>query len=356
MDFNTLDIRRFLIDSIPGRFSHLSPDEFESFISYLFQVDGYEIEPISKKSDQTANFLANKDKISLVIRVLRNFPDQIIGEYEIQQASAAKDFYEVDQSWIITTSGFSESARTLAEVSDIELWDWESLNNALNELFFEGKTYLDFADSAPRKIIVSEKEPAIKLKVKWAAQEGVGEEWYNLTVIVSNNSEENLYVYLDLPVLIDTKKVQTSAEKWADGEFVAGMIYAGASVHTNAFFKRSRLGERPPGGKVVVTYHEREPPATYHIDARLKGEACYFVTYCYSRESPEYFLMTKYRDEILEDSLVGRLFIRSYYFLSPFFVTWALKNKVLDLFIRKVVRVAIFKVKHFYHVNENILK
>ena len=169
---------------------------------------------------------------------------------------------------------------------------------------------------------------------------------------MSNTSEENLYIYLDLPVLIDSKKIQTSAEKWADDEFVAGMIYAGASVHTNSFFKRSRLGERPPGGKVVVTYHEREPPATYHIQARLKGEACYFVTYCYSRQSPEYVLMIKYRDEILSDKFWGRTFIHLYYFLAPFIVHVASKNKIIDHVLRKVVELVIKNVNHYYQSKE----
>jgi len=344
MDFNQLDIRRFLIDSIPGRFSHLSPAEFESFIGYLFQVDGYEVEQISKKSDFTANLLARKDAITLVIRVMRYIPDHFIKESEIQQASAARDFYEADQSWIITTSGFSDEAKALAEVSDIELWDWDALNHALSELFFEGKSHLDYADSSQRQPAITTNEPVIKLKVKWEAQEGVGVEWYNLSLVLSNPTDENLYIHLDLPALIDKRKNQISAEKWADGEFVAGMIYAGASVHTNALFKTSKLGERPSGGRIVVTCHEREPPVTYHLGARLKGEACYFVTYCYSRQSAEYFLMTRFRDEVLSLTFFGRIWIDLYYFFSPFLVQWAPKNKIIDFIIRKLSHLAINSV------------
>ena len=351
MDFNQLDIRKFLIGSIPDRFSHLSPAEFESFIAYLFKVDGYEVEQISKKSDSTANLLATKEGQVLVIRVFRYKPEQIIKEQEIQQADAARDFYEADQSWIITTSGFTKHAKDLAESIDIELWDWEALNHALSELFFEGKSHLEFIEKSPHQHEIIVKDPVVKLKVKWEAQEGVGDKWFNLGLVISNPTDENIYIHLDLPVLIDQKKIQNSAEKWADGEFVAGMIYAGASVHSNALFHTSKIGERPPGGKVIVTCHEREPAVTYHLSARLKGEACYFVTYCYSRQSDEYRMMTKFRDEVLSLTWYGQVVIAFYYKLSPFFVRLASKTNVVDIVVRKFSFLVIKYVEAYYLKN-----
>jgi hypothetical protein len=344
MDFNDLDIRRFLVDSIPVRFGQLTPSEFEEFIGYLFQVDGHEVEYISNKSDQTAHLIATKDGISLVIRVMRLGDGQLVKEREIQEASAAKDFYQTDQSWLITTTGFSEEAKSLADSLDIELWDWEALNQALNDLFFEGKNYQGYASTVYNKPAAETKDPVLKLKVKWEAQEGVGIKWYNLNLTLSNPTDENYYIHLDLPVLIDNKKNQTSAEKWVDGEFVAGMIYAGASVRTNALFKTSKLGERPPGGKIIMSCHEREPPVTYHLTARLKGEACYFVTYCYSRQSSEYAIMTRFRDNVLYKTSLGRLGISLYYFLSPFFIRIAPKYKFIDMCIRKLTSLVVKSV------------
>lgn len=334
MDFNQLDIRRFLIGALPGRFNQLSPSEFESFIDYLFKVDGYEVEPISRKSDQTANLIARKEDTSLVIRVMRYLPEQLIGEPEVQQAIAARDFYETDQSWIITTSGFTKEAKVLAENAEIELWDWEALNTALSDLFFEGKNYLEFAETPPPPVIDADQEPVLQLKAKWQAQEGVEVKWYNLMLTISNPTNENLYIHLDLPVLIDNQKTQISADKWADEEFVAGMIYAGASIRTNALFKTSKLGERPPGGKIVVTCHERVPPKSYHLVTRLKGEACYFVTYCYSRQSPEYVMMTMFRDDIMASTWYGRMCIEMYYFISPRLVWLAPKVKLFDFSVK----------------------
>ena len=110
------------------------------------------------------------------------------------------------------------------------------------------------------------------------------------------------------------------------------MIYSGASVRTNALFKASRLGERPPSGKVMLTCHERtDPPSTYHLSAKLKGSACYLVTHCYSRNSAEYLVMTKYRDHVLAKHMAGQFMIGLYYFISPFLIDCAFRFRWFDL-------------------------
>src|SRR4029079_1060947 len=137
---------------------------------------------------------------------------------------------------------------------------------------------------------------------------GVGNEWYNLEIKISNPTERNVYVHLELPVLIDIRQNQNAADQWGEEDFVSGLIYGGATIKTNAKFKASKIGERPLGGKVIVTYHERDTtPKTFHISAKLKGEACYFVTYCYGRGSREYQLMIDFKDQVLTKSLFGKI-------------------------------------------------
>lgn len=341
MAFLEGDIRRFLIDSIPSRFHNLSPADFEIFISYLFVKDGYEVEENAHIGDLSNVLIAKKDDQKLVIKALRLPPEQMVGLSEIQKAAAARSFYETDQSWIITTSGYSEEARDLAEENDVELWDWDALYLALSELFFDGKSHFDFIDST-LPATGTEAPAEFKLKVKWQPEEGISSEWYNLDLTISNPTDRNIYLHLDLPALIDNNRNQVTAEKWAENEFVAGMIYAGASVRTNALFKASRLGERPPSGKVMLTCHERTtPPTVYHASAKLKGSACYVVTYCYTHQSEEYTMMTRYRDEVLEKTIAGKLFIRFYYLVSPSLVVWASKSSVLDMMMRRMVHAVV---------------
>lgn len=337
MDFHQQDIRRFLQDSMPERFRHLSVWEFESLIRYLLEVDGYDLQPAVATGELANKILASKEEELLVVQPLRNEVELLVDESEIRRAVHSRSFYKADQSWIITTSSYTPEARQFAEEVDIELWDWEALYAALCQLFFEGKSPEEYMQAHPYHIATVEKESALVLKVKWQAAEGVGPEWFNLGITITNPTDRNMYIHLELPALIDQKRNQVMADKWVDGDFVAGMIYGGASIRTNALYNVSKLGDRPPGGRVVLTCHEREEvPLTFHLHARLQGQACFIVTYCYSRDSPEYRAMIAYRDEVLSRSYSGRAFIHLYYSISPHLVRWATSNKTVDVCVRKM--------------------
>ena len=349
MDFKHPNIRRFLIDSLPSRFNNLSPAEFSSFMAFVFRTDGYEVEEIDKKGDTSANLIARKEGTSMVIKALRHHADYLVNVNEIQQAAAARTYYDTTQSWIITTSSFTKEARKEADAQDIELWDWETFYQALSQLFFEGKSHFDFVESTPPEINAEMSDPELKLKAKWQPEEGIGSEWYNLDITVTNPSDRNIYIHLDLPALIDPKKNQVSADQWAINEFVAGIIYSGASIRTNALFKASRLGERPPGGKIMLTVHERtDPPSTYHLSAKLKGSACYFVTYCYGYNSVEYHSMIRFRDEILSLTWAGRLLISFYYLISPLLIRWALRSPLFETVIRRSTKKIVKHIRSRY--------
>lgn len=338
MSFQHPDIKQFLLDSIPGRFAHLTNEEFESFIIYLLELDGYSVELVPKQGDMGSNLLARKDDISMLIRLLRFPPEQQVKEDEIRKADIAKSFYETDQAWIITTSTFEKKAIRAAEKADIEWWDWDVLYGVLSENFFEGKSHLDFIPAKP--VVTShdhnQETVRLKMKVKWQPEEGIEAEWYNLAVYITNPGIHNVYIHLDLPAFIDKKGNQTIADKWSDDEFTAGMLYEGATIKTNALFRATRLGEHPPGGRVMQTVHIRtDTPETQHLAARVKGDACYFVTYCYSRQSPEYRMMRRFRDEILASTWMGNRLIGMYYALSPMLIKYAPGNKLIDSLIRK---------------------
>ncbi len=345
MSFQHPDIKQFLLDAIPGRFAHLSPEEFESFMVYLFGLDGYSVESVPKRGDTAANLLARKDDHSMMIRILQLPPDHVVREDEIHKAEAAKAYHETDQAWIITTSAFTKAAIRVAEKADVEWWDWDALYQALTDTFFEGKSHLDFVTAQPAVLNSDLPDPEFKLSVKWQPEEGIDAEWYNLSMTVTNASSGSYYLSLDLPALIDKNKQQTIADKWAGGEFVSGMVYEGASVRTSALFRATRLGEHPPGGKVMLTVHIRtEPIVTVHLGAKLKGDACFFVTYCYSRQSPEYRLMAAYRDNVLNNTVLGRLCVSGYYTVSPTIIRLAQRIPLIEKSIRFIIRKIIHRI------------
>lgn len=339
MNFPPADPKRFLLESIPNRFQQLSPDDFGVFVRYLFQLDGYEVKPLVMSSDFGYHLEARKDSAFLVILPVLAAPDTNTGSEEVIKAIRAKALYKADQAWIISTTSFSPEAVDAAEDGDIELWDWDALYDAICQLFFEGKTHLDYVMPPPPGEDDLAAGSLLKLKVKWVAQEGIDASWYNLQLHIVNPTDTNIYVHLELPAFIDSHKNQVFAEKWVTDEFVSGLIYAGATVRTNALFKTSRLGDRPPGGYVMLTYHERrDTPLTFHLHARLKGEACYLVTYYFSRESEEYRSMTAFRDQVLRGHWMGRLLIRWYYALSPSLVTIADHHPSLHRICYRLIR------------------
>lgn len=342
MDFNPKDIRHFLLESIPLRFKSLSPPEFQNFISYLFEEDGFELLPVDAAAQQAGVIKARKDDSThLIIPVLKDENDPVAEEF-IYKVLDLQDVHEMEQTWIITTSSFSPESTLLAEENDIEMWDWDALYEALCAQFFESKSHLEYQQAHPFLKAVEEVEPDLKMKAKWQAAEGVGTEWYNLGITITNPTARNVYVHLELPALIDTKKNQIMADEWVDGEFVSGMIYSGASMRTNALFNAAKIGDRPSGGRIILTCHERlEMPVTYHLECRLQGQACYVVTYCYTVNSPEYYTMTKYRDEVLARTIIGRGLIGLYYFISSRLVQWASVNQMVDRWLRRSASMVI---------------
>lgn len=337
MDFHQQDIRQFLLEWIPLKFSQLSPLEFADFIRYLFEVDGYDLLPTDPTGEFSGVVRVQKDDTQLAILPVQIGTDGVVPVDLIARAVQARTFFEADQAWVIMTETLDADTRQRAEEEDIETWDWDALYEALCQLFFEGQSHLEYLEKHPLQNVTTDRATDLRLKVKWQAVEGVGTEWFNLGLTITNPSERNVYLHLELPALIDHNRNQVMAEEWVQGEFVAGLIYAGASVRTNALFSAARLGDRPPGGRIMLTCHERlEVPVTYHLQARLQGQACFVVTYCYSTQSLEYSVMTAYRDQVMSTHLAGRIFIKMYYALSPLLVGWASRNRFVDKILRRV--------------------
>lgn len=337
MDFHQQDIRQFLEEAIPIRFSQLSPQEFEDFIRYLFEVDGFTIFQHKGTGQIPGIIHAEKEGGSHVILPLLALGDTIIGEENIEKGIDARELFQAQQGWVITTGTFSKYARKHADEAGIELWDWDTLYEALCQLFFEGQNHEEYLKSHTSRQPMVEAVSELKLQVKWEAAEGVGSAWYNLGLTIKNPGDRNIYLHLQLPALIDQKGHQTMADQWVDGEFVSGLIYAGASIRTNALFSVAKLGERPPGGRVVLTCHERlEVPLTYHLQGRLKGEACYIITYCYGIHSPEYQQMTLFRDHVLRKSPLGNFMVSGYYRLSPYLIHIAEQSRMMERFLKNI--------------------
>ena len=66
------------------------------------------------------------------------------------------------------------------------------------------------------------------------------------------------------------------------------------------------------------------------------GEGCYIATCVYgSYDAPEVLTLRRFRDEILKKHMLGRMFIRCYYAISPYLVKWFGKSQWFRRFWRK---------------------
>ncbi len=78
-----------------------------------------------------------------------------------------------------------------------------------------------------------------------------------------------------------------------------------------------------------------------------KSSGCYIATACYGNEfAPEVLALKSYRDNTLSKNIFGRLFIRTYYFLSPPIAN-RMKNKTrLNTFVRmRILNKIVNKIK-----------
>jgi hypothetical protein len=218
---------------------------------------------------------------------------------------------------VVTTGDFKPETVRAARRQGVEAWDWTKLEAAIGELFFAGAA-IPSPDAPVFGDAEADRDPELRLNVKWEARPGVTTDVYNLEVAVTNLSSRHRYLHLELPVIVDAGGRQIAAGEWAEGEFTSGTVYAGATVHTNALFPVGRAGDKPPGGRVMLSCHERlDVPVTYHLSGRLKGEACFAVTYCFGRDSDAYRAMIRFRDERLRATVAGRGVISMYYAASP---------------------------------------
>ena len=76
-----------------------------------------------------------------------------------------------------------------------------------------------------------------------------------------------------------------------------------------------------------------------------KKEGCYVATMVYgSYDCNEVMVLRNYRDSVLKQYTIGRLFISIYYSLSPYFVKIFKKSNLVNTLIRRILDMIIKKL------------
>jgi len=82
---------------------------------------------------------------------------------------------------------------------------------------------------------------------------------------------------------------------------------------------------------------EGKKSSVYYDNNSNKG-ACYIATACYGDyNANEVLILRKYRDDVLSQKILGRIFIQTYYFFSPRLANWLGRKRKLNSFVRKYI-------------------
>lgn len=105
---------------------NLSGVEFETWIAKLLKENGYDdVRGTSATGDQGADLIAKRNGKTIIIQAKRY--RGTVGNKAVQEVISAVGFYGGDEGWVVTSSTFTPSAKTLAHKMNIRLIDGHDL-------------------------------------------------------------------------------------------------------------------------------------------------------------------------------------------------------------------------------------
>jgi len=125
-------------------------------------------------------------------------------------------------------------------------------------------------------------------------------------------------------------------------------FYERQKLNNNEFLNFRKGSEYRFIGKIIYCnyYYFAKPKAkfTFCIEGdSTQSKKCFIATACYeSSDAQEVIVLRQYRDDILLKTFIGKVFVKFYYFFSPFFAmliskSELLKNSVLKYFLQPLV-------------------
>lgn len=110
------------IDVMDGR-------TFEHRLGVLFRALGYRVEQTRYRGDYGADLVVAKDGVRTVVQAKRW--TKTVGIKAVQEAHASAAMYRCTRSMVVTNRYYSRSAKELARLNNVTLWDRDDLVRAL---------------------------------------------------------------------------------------------------------------------------------------------------------------------------------------------------------------------------------
>lgn len=111
----------------------MSGEDFEWFVVYLFDQLGYKAERTKSSGDQGVDVLAQKGKTKVAIQTKHY--SKPVGNSAVQEVVSGGKYYSADKTMVVTNNVFTKSAKELAKVNNVILWDRYILEEKLNEIY-----------------------------------------------------------------------------------------------------------------------------------------------------------------------------------------------------------------------------
>lgn len=102
----------------------LSGNDFQKFVAKLLEINGFtNVQVTGTTGDQGGDLLATQNDKQLVIQAKRFSIDRKVNNGAVQEVLGAIAVYNANKGVVITNSFYTTSARELAKLNDVELWD-----------------------------------------------------------------------------------------------------------------------------------------------------------------------------------------------------------------------------------------
>lgn len=114
------------------KISALDDRGFELYWGDFFDLKGYKSKVTPQTGDQGADVVIEKDGIRTAIQAKKYKGS--VGNSAIQEVVASKAYYRCQKAMVITTGYYTESAKELAAVNEVELWDRDKVATEISKL------------------------------------------------------------------------------------------------------------------------------------------------------------------------------------------------------------------------------
>lgn len=99
--------------------------QFEHFLVALFKSHNYSATKTPDSGDYGADIVISKDGKKIVVQAKRYKNN--VGIQAVQEVLGGLSYYKADEAWVVTNSGYTKAAKTLAEESNVRLLDRNEL-------------------------------------------------------------------------------------------------------------------------------------------------------------------------------------------------------------------------------------